>query len=182
MNRKHLYAVAAAIWGIPGVIITSKGINAYSMQPSDKLWWLLLITAAVLTAFFLMFRRIVDRYCDRIASLNDKVKIWQTFPPRGWILMVFMMSLGIALKHIPGVPTSFTASFYSGLGPMLLLSSGRFFEKYNLRPVLNRFILLTVLAGLLGCSLYARSTSEKQSIDFRSEIKLFSMSRSTDSR
>ena len=126
MNRKLLYVVAAVIWGIPGIIITSKGISAYGMQPSDKLWWMLLITAVVLTAFFFMFRRIVNRYCCRIASLPDKVKIWQTFPIKGWILLVFMMSLGIALKHIPGVPSAFTASFYSGLGPMLLLSSGRF--------------------------------------------------------
>ena len=96
------------------------------MQPSENLWWLLMITAAVLTAFFLMFRRIVNRYCERIALLPDKVKIWHTFPIRGWILIAFMMGLGIMLKHIPGVPSAFTASFYSGLGPMLLLSSLKF--------------------------------------------------------
>lgn len=126
MNRKYLYFVAAVIWGIPGIIITLKGIGAYRMQPSDNLWWLLMITASVLAMFYMMFRRIVGRYCDRIASLPDKVKIWQTFPARGWILLVFMMGLGIALKHIPQVPSAFTASFYSGLGPMLLLSSIRF--------------------------------------------------------
>ena len=126
MNRKYLYFVAAVIWGIPGIIITLKWISAYRMQPSDNLWWLLMITASVLAMFYMMFRRIVGRYCDRIASLPDKVKIWQTFPARGWILLVFMMGLGIALKHIPQVPSAFTASFYSGLGPMLLLSSIRF--------------------------------------------------------
>ena len=126
MKKNYLYIVAVSIWGIPGIIITSKGINAYRMQPSDNLWWLLLITTAVLAAFFLMFRKIVDKYCDRIASLPDKVKIWQTFPSRGWTLMIFMMSLGIVLKLIPGVPSAFTASFYSGLGPMLLISSARF--------------------------------------------------------
>ena len=129
MKTKHLYVVAAVIWGIPGIIITLKGIDAYRMQPSENIWWLLLITAAVLTGFFLMFRRIVDRYCSRIAALPDKVKIWQTFPVRGWVLLVFMMSLGIALKHIPGIPSAFTASFYTGLGPILLLGSGRFMFK-----------------------------------------------------
>lgn len=126
MNRKHLYVVAAVIWGIPGIIISVKGVDAYLMQSPDALWWLLLITAAVMTGFFFMFRRIVDRYCGRIAQLPEKVKVWHTFPTRGWALLVFMMGLGIALKHIPGVPTAFTASFYSGLGPMLLLSSIRF--------------------------------------------------------
>ena len=126
MNRKYLYIVAGLIWGIPGVIIAIKGIKAYCIQPSENLWWLLMITVAVLTAFFFMFRRIVDRYCDRIAALPDKVSIWQTFPTRGWILVVFMTCLGIVLKHIPAIPTAFTASFYSGLGPMLVLASARF--------------------------------------------------------
>lgn len=126
MEKKHLYFVAGLIWGIPGMIISVKGISAYRMQPSEDLWWLLMITAAVLVSFFVMFRRIVARYRERIASLPEKVMIWQTFPTRGWILIVFMMGLGIALKHIPGITSAFTASFYSGLGPMLVLSSLRF--------------------------------------------------------
>lgn len=126
MNRKHLYFVAALIWGIPGIIITLKGIRAYGIQPSENLWWLLPITVAVLVGFYFIFRRIVDRYCKRIASLPDSVNFWQTFPARGWILLVFMMGLGIALKYVPGLPSAFTASFYSGLGPMLVLSSVSF--------------------------------------------------------
>lgn len=126
MKKKHLYIVAAVIWGIPGILISVKGINAYMMQMPDDIWWLLLITVSVITAFFYMFRRIVDRYCDRIASLPDEIYIWHTFPARGWALLIFMMGLGIALKHIPGVSSAFTASFYSGLGPMLLVSSTRF--------------------------------------------------------
>jgi hypothetical protein len=35
---------------------------------SENLWWLLLITASALAAFFMMFRHIVNRYCGRIAS------------------------------------------------------------------------------------------------------------------
>ena len=126
MEKKHLYFVAGLIWGVPGIIISIKGISAYRMQPSENLWWLLLITASVLAAFFMLFRRIVNRYCGRIASLPAKVKICQTFPARGWILIVFMMGLGIALRHIPVIPSAFIASFYSGLGPMLVFSSLRF--------------------------------------------------------
>ena len=129
MEKKHLYFVAGLIWGVPGIIISIKGICAYRIQPSENLWWLLTITATVLVSFFLMFRRIVGRYRERIASLPAKVMIWQTFPLRGWILLVFMMFLGIALKHIPGIPSAFTASFYTGLGPMLLFSAGRFMSK-----------------------------------------------------
>ena len=126
MKRRYLYAVAAVVWGIPGIILSHKGISAYVSQPSENLWWLLLITSVVLFSFFFMFRKIVDRYSDRIASLPDIVRIWQVFPPRGWALLVFMISLGFVLKSVPGIPSAFNASFYSGLGPMLLLSSLRF--------------------------------------------------------
>lgn len=68
MNRKYLYYIAAALWGIPGMIITVKGIRAYLTMPPHKLWWLLLITTFVIAGFFVMFRRIVDRYSARIAA------------------------------------------------------------------------------------------------------------------
>lgn len=129
MDRKILYYVAAALWGIPGVIINVKGIRAYLAMPPEKLWWLLLITAGVLAGFFVMFTRIVDRYSARIAALPRKTTLWQTFPLRGWILIVCMSCLGIVLKFLPGVPAGFTASFYSGLGPMLVYSACRFISK-----------------------------------------------------
>lgn len=126
MNKKYLYFIAAALWGIPGVIIAIKGIRAYMSMPSERLWWLLLITIGVIAGFFFMFNRIVGRYSARIASLPEKTTFWQTFPPRGWILIICMSCVGIALKFIPGVPAEFTASFYSGLGPMLVFAAGLF--------------------------------------------------------
>lgn len=65
-------------------------------------------------------------YIIAAAALPDRVWIWQVFPPRGWILLMFMMGLGITLKYAPGVPMAFTASFYSGLGPMLVVAALRF--------------------------------------------------------
>lgn len=98
-------------------------------MPQDILWWLILITVLVLAGFFFMFSRIVDRYSARIAALPEKTSFGQTFPLRGWILIVFMSCLGVALKFIPGVPAEFTASFYSGLGPMLIFAACRFIKR-----------------------------------------------------
>ena len=126
MNKKNLYCIAALIWGIPGIIISIKGIRAYLTMAPQHLWWLRLITAAVIAGFYMMFSRIVDRYCTRIAAQPQKATVWQTFPLRGWILIVCMTCLGIVLKHVPAVPAAFTASFYSGLGPMLLVAALRF--------------------------------------------------------
>ena len=126
IRREYTYVLAAVIWGIPGVNIAVKGIRTYMLIKPDDLWWLMLITIALSIFFFIIFRRVVRKYSERIASLPDRVMVWQIFPPKGWALLVFMMGLGITLKYIPAVPMSFTASFYSGLGPMLILAALRF--------------------------------------------------------
>ena len=130
MKKRYLYLIAAIIWGIPGFIIAIKGLRAYTAMPGDELWWLLLITAGVLAGFIIMFRRIVDRYCALIDAEPEKTTILHTFPLRGWILIVCMMCLGMALKFIPWIPAEFTASFYSGLGPALVIAAVRFGKKF----------------------------------------------------
>lgn len=133
ISKRFLYLVAAAIWGVPGFIITAKGITAYTTMPTNELWWLCLITLGVLISFIWMFRRIVNKYCNLIAALPDKTTIWHTFPLRGWVLIVCMSSLGIALKFIPCIPAEFTASFYSGLGPALIFAAFLFIKRYITR-------------------------------------------------
>ena len=122
MNRQYLYIAAGLIWGIPGVMITLKGIRAYLTMPSDELWWLLLITAGVLVSFVWMFGRIVRRYCALIAKEPKQTTLLHTFPLKGWILVICMSCLGMVLKFIRSIPTEFIASFYSGLGPALVWS------------------------------------------------------------
>ena len=131
MNKRYLYLLAALMWGVPGIIISVKGIGVYTEVPLSELWWLLLITAGVLTGFVWMFRRIVARYCALIAALPEKTTVWHTFPLRGWILIVCMMCLGMVLKFIPFIPTEFTASFYSGLGPALIMAAVLFIKRYG---------------------------------------------------
>ena len=69
----------------PGINIAVKGVRAYMMIKPQILWWLILITVAVAVIFFNIFRKVVRKYSDRIAALPDRVRIWQVFPPRGWL-------------------------------------------------------------------------------------------------
>ena len=128
INRSSLYYIAFVIWGIPGVIITVKGVSAYFVVDKSQLWWLMSVTALVLTGFLFMFSRIVSKYCQLIRELPERTTPLKTFPVRGWVIVVFMMCLGMALK-ILGVPVAFTASFYSGLGPALLTAAILFLKK-----------------------------------------------------
>ena len=56
VKRSSLYYIASVIWGIPGVIITVKGVSAYFAADKSQLWWLMLITA-LLTAAILFLKK-----------------------------------------------------------------------------------------------------------------------------
>lgn len=127
-GKPHLFLTAALMWCVPGVIITIKGVMAYAQLPFID-WWLFTITFAVLAAFYEIFRRVVTRYSARIENITTPCQIWHTFPMRGWVLILFMMGLGISLRYTPNISTEFYATFYSGLVPMLLVSSLRFLKK-----------------------------------------------------
>lgn len=135
MRRRHLFILAAIIWGVPGVGITMKGMAAYRIAATGEIWWMLPVTAAVCSWFYFLFRRIVNRYTERILSLPQKVNVFMAFPPSGWVLIVFMMGLGITLRYIPDIPYQFTASFYCGLGPMLILSAVKFLIRASLPDI-----------------------------------------------
>ena len=132
MAKRHLLLANAIVWGAPGVKILVTGIQSYlALWPSKSIPWLALGTVLVLAGFVWMFNRIVKKYSDRIMAFPEKKKSILAFlPVRGWILVIFMMCLGITLKHIPGVPTEFFASFYCGLGPALIAAAAQFLARW----------------------------------------------------
>jgi len=74
-----------------------------------------------------MFTGVVRKYAARITGLEEeRPSLLKTFSPKGYILIAFMISLGIGLKQIPGIGDAFFAAFYCGLGPGLLSAGIRF--------------------------------------------------------
>ena len=130
--KRHLLLANTIVWGAPGVKILVTGIQSYmALWPSKSIIWLAIGTVAVLAGFVWMFDRIVKRYSDRIMDFPEKKKSILAFlPVRGWILILFMMCLGISLKFIPGIPTEFFASFYCGLGPALIAAAAQFLARW----------------------------------------------------
>ena len=130
--KRHLLLANAIVWGAPGIIILLTGIQSYmAIWPSKAIIWLALGTVAVLAGFTWMFSRIVKRYSDRILAFPEQKKsLFAFLPVRGWILVIFMMCLGISLKFIPGIPTEFFVSFYPALGTALIVAGATFLSNW----------------------------------------------------
>ena len=110
------------LWTAIGTKITITGLSHYLRIDSPRaLIWMIPLSVIVFAGFYMMFTGVVRKYSDRITSMTEeKTSIFRTFSLKGYIVIAFMISLGIVLKRIPAIPSNFFAWFYCGLGPGLL--------------------------------------------------------------
>ena len=85
----------------------------------------------LLAANGLLWTGIVRKYSERIHALPGPMEpIYKTFSLKGYLIIAFMVTLGITLKYVPGIPRTFFAWFYLGLGVGLLSAGIRFLIRW----------------------------------------------------
>ena len=128
---KYLLLVNGLLWTAIGTRIALIGIDYYQRLEQIP-WWYFLLSAVVFAGFWFMFTGVVRRYSQRIMAMTEpRTSIFRTFSVKGYIIIAFMITLGITLKRIPQVPDSFIAWFYCGLGPGLLSAGIRFIIRWR---------------------------------------------------
>ena len=124
VKKRTLLSIAGTLWLIAGVNILRIGAEALLGSSAHGMIWLVCMGAlTVFAGFMLMFRRIVDKHKRRILAYPEKRRpVWDCFDRKGYVLMVFMMTLGIVLRRVAQLPPAFFAVFYTGLGAALGVS------------------------------------------------------------
>lgn len=141
--KKHtLLLVAAIVWFAAGVNILRIGIESFvsavTSGETKWLWLVILCALLVFTGFFFMFKAVVRKHKIRILGYEEKKSIFMFFDLKGYLLMAFMMGLGIALRHGNFLPTEFFASFYTGLGTALSVGGVNFLIGYIKNALQNK--------------------------------------------
>lgn len=127
MTKRGLLITNGLLWAIASFNILKKGIPAL-MQ--DHRWPVAVMAAVIAAGFFMMFKSVSGKYAARVTALEgDRFPIYMFMSPKGYLVIGIMMSMGIGFSLIPGMPQSFFASFYPGLGFGLLSGAIRFFAK-----------------------------------------------------
>lgn len=134
VRREHLLLPLVLCWSVPGIKILATAAHSISdvrAANPDRVGWLCLAAVVVAVVFTLMFNNFVKRYTQRVLTFRERRKsVFAFLDLRGYMIILFMMSLGITLRFIPNMPAEFFAGFYTGLGIALLIAGGRFFVKW----------------------------------------------------
>ena len=139
---KGLLAVNGMLWTAIGTKIMVTGVASYARlgavgkkvasEGVAALSWMVPLSLLVFAGFYWMFTGVVGKYAARILAMPEpRMSVFKTFSLKGYLIIAFMIGLGITLKHIPGIPTSFFAWFYCGLGPGLLSAGIRFLIRWG---------------------------------------------------
>lgn len=119
VSKKWLIASNAFLWMLAGFNIARIGIAcAIAVHSFVWLWFI-----PVFAAFFTMFSRVIGKNTVRINNMPvEKAPLYNFLTVKGYLIIAFMMSLGIFLRSLGSIPDSFFAFFYTGLGSALFIA------------------------------------------------------------
>ena len=130
VNRQVLLITAGIVWIVAGANILRIGIVTWL---NDSQYWLFKMgeaTVVFLLFFILIFRRLYYKHTERITQKKQEKNCpFSFFDVKSWIVMIFMISLGISIRSLHLLPTSFISVFYTGLS-LALIAAGALFIRY----------------------------------------------------
>ena len=129
VQKQTLILIAGIVWAIAVFNIVRIGLVAYQ---GNFTWWRVLLSVAVYAVFqIFIFGKMVGKHTNRILQYEEeRQNFFRFFDTKSYLIMVFMMTLGIGLRVSGVVPNGFIAYFYTGLGASLLTAGVLFIVRY----------------------------------------------------
>ena len=130
VNRQVLLITAGIVWIVAGANILRIGIVTWL---NDSQYWLFKVGEA--TVVFLLFLSLSSESSttNTLAGLskrkNEKNCPFSFFDAKGWIVMCFMIAMGITIRTLHLLPDTFISVFYTGLS-LALMFTGTLFIRY----------------------------------------------------
>ena len=119
-----LIALGAALWGFAAYRILKMGFIFIERNALHHFVNYLIGIAGFVPFFFLVFRKVSKRYVTRIKNLpQERPCMFAFFDLRGYIMMTFMITIGILVSHWKIIPELYKGTFFISLGLSLLASS-----------------------------------------------------------
>lgn len=119
-----LIALGALLWGFAAYRILKLGYHDIELHALNHWTNYLIGVAGFFPFFFLVFRKVSLRYVTRIKNLPQaRPCVFAFFDLRGYLLMSFMIGMGILVSHWKLIPELYKGTFFISLGLSLLASS-----------------------------------------------------------
>ena len=127
VKKERLLLIAGVVWLIAGANILRIGLITWLNQPEDILFKVCEATLVFLVFFLFIFKKLYYKHTRRIEEKNEEKHCpFSFFDVKSWVMMVFMIALGVSVRVFHLMSDTFISFFYTGLSIALMLTGGLF--------------------------------------------------------
>jgi len=131
VSRRSLFLLAGVVWSCAGVVLIRFAVRWLSAYPGPSVLTLLSFGAGIVLGSLIAlcgFRHIARNNIRRIFQLPEKSCLFAFQKWQGYLLVAFMMSLGMFVRHSQLLHPLLLAAMYTGIGSALLGTSFLYYE------------------------------------------------------
>lgn len=130
VTQHTLLFTAGTLWLLAGINILRIGLVCWiSDDPRSWLFKVCEASLVFLLFFCIIFHKLYKKHTFRISQKKGKHCPFSFFDVKGWIVMIFMITIGVIVRVYHLLPDSFIAVFYTGLS-LALIGTGLRFIRY----------------------------------------------------
>ena len=128
VNKNILILTSGILWTGVGIMLMRIATIWFSTLPQNEL--VLDIIGGIILGLIILyfgFSKIATKNIERINLYNDKVCFWAFQKWQSYILIIFMMALGIFMRKISSVPKFILTPMYIAIGFALFSGSFKYY-------------------------------------------------------
>ena len=126
--KRLLLFIAAALWTFAGSMLMFKGYKMLDTTTRSLGLKLLIALAGGILFYLKLFSKLSLKHTLRILKMKEAYPCaFSFFNFRSYLVMIFMISMGITLRTTGWIPLPYLAYLYMMMSVPLLLSSLRFY-------------------------------------------------------
>ena len=138
VSKYWLMVIAGGMWTVVGIMLCRLAYVWLKTVPGSRA-----LTLGFFGLFFALaahrypFSKIASKNIDRLCLMADKCCIFAFQAWRSYLVVIFMMLLGISLRYSP-FPKPYLAVIYAAIGGALFLSSFHFYRRVWMVKIMKR--------------------------------------------
>lgn len=135
--RQWLFFALASFWMFASIRVFMSAWDGILNSKTPIVYFVIVSFIGSIIFTRLVFLKVTARYIYRIDTMEEEMpSIFRMFSPKSYLLIIFMISMGISIKYFNLLPISILSMFLGALGLSLFTSSLQFLRAWRLKPAL----------------------------------------------
>lgn len=130
-NKRTLLMIASLVWLMAGGMVFSLGLEVFIKEQKYVLLSLAVAVGVFYIFFNFIFKKMVGKHRDRISNKEqEKLCLFSFFDVKSYLIMAFMMTLGITIRSMSFINPLYWSPVYIGIGGALFIAGLLFFKEW----------------------------------------------------